>query len=115
MNVPGFAFNPIAIAVEETLIGFLIAVPVGPAAALCIRRSITVGAMAGYMTGIGAALGDAVFGAVAAFGLSFVEDFIAKREARLLGIGGVVLTIMGWTTMRHRPRSEEHTSELQSQ
>ena len=105
MQVPGFAFNPIALAIEGAIIGFMIAVPIGPAAALCIRRSITVGAMAGYMTGIGAALGDAVFGAVAAFGLSFVEDFVTRHEAWLLGIGGVVLTIMGWTTMRHRPRT----------
>ena len=45
MNVPGFVFNPIALAIEGTIIGFMIAVPVGPAAALCIRRSITVGAM----------------------------------------------------------------------
>lgn len=105
MQVPGFAFNPIGIAIEGAVIGFLIAVPVGPAAALCIRRSITVGAMAGYMTGIGAALGDAVFGAVAAFGLSFVQNFVAEHEAWLLGIGGVVLVIMGWTTMRHRPRN----------
>ena len=79
MQVPGFAFNPIALAIEGAIIGFMIAVPIGPAAALCIRRSITVGAMAGYMTGIGAALGDAVFGAVAAFGLSFVEDFVTKK------------------------------------
>lgn len=105
MNVPGFVFNPIALAIEGAAIGFLIAVPVGPAAALCIRRSITVGAMAGYMTGIGAALGDAVFGAVAAFGLSFVQRFVIEREAWLLGIGGLVLVIMGWTTMRHRPRT----------
>jgi threonine/homoserine/homoserine lactone efflux protein len=105
MHVPGFVFNPITLAIEGTLIGFFIAVPVGPAAALCIRRSITVGAVAGYMTGIGAALGDAVFGAVAAFGLSFVEEFVVRREAWLLGIGGTGLVIMGWTTMRHRPRS----------
>lgn len=105
MQVPGFVFNPIGIAIEGAVIGFLIAVPVGPAAALCIRRSITVGAMAGYMTGIGAALGDAVFGAVAAFGLSFVQNFVAEHEAWLLGIGGIVLVIMGWTTMRHRPRN----------
>ena len=90
MNVPGFVFDPIALAIEGAVIGFLIAVPVGPAAALCIRRSITVGAVAGYMTGIGAALGDAVFGAVAAFGLSFVEQFVTEREAWLLGIGGIV-------------------------
>ncbi len=105
MTVPGFVFNPISLAIEGAAIGFLIAVPVGPAAALCIRRSITVGAMAGYMTGIGAALGDAVFGAVAAFGLSFVQQFVIEQESWLLGIGGLVLVIMGWTTMRHRPRN----------
>lgn len=105
MAVPGFVFNPLSLAIEGAAIGFLIAVPVGPAAALCIRRSITVGAMAGYMTGIGAALGDAVFGAVAAFGLSFVQQFVIEREAWLLGIGGLVLVTMGWTTMRHRPRN----------
>jgi threonine/homoserine/homoserine lactone efflux protein len=105
MNVPGFVFNPIMLAIEGAAIGFLIAVPVGPAAVLCIRRSITVGAVAGYMTGIGAALGDAVFGAAAAFGLSFVQQFVTEREAWLLGIGGVALIIMGWATMRNRPRT----------
>src|SRR6516225_3070667 len=105
MAVPGFVFNPMMLAVEGTVIGFVIAVPVGPAAALCIRRSITVGATAGFMTGIGAALGDAVFGAVAAFGLSFVQHFVTAHQSWLLGIGGIGLVIMGWTTMRHRPRT----------
>ncbi|MBS0549546.1 MAG: LysE family transporter [Proteobacteria bacterium] len=105
MTVPGFTFDPLMLALEGGVIGFLIAVPVGPAAALCIRRSISVGAVAGYLTGVGAALGDAVFGAVAAFGLNFVQQFVASHEAWLRGIGGVVLVIMGWTTMRHRPRN----------
>src|SRR5262249_8836653 len=105
MNVPGFVYNPIGLAIEGFAIGFFIAVPVGPAAALCIRRSITVGAMAGYMTGIGAALGDAVFGAVAAFGLSIVQEFVAKRESWLLAIGGLGLGIMGLGTIRPRPRN----------
>jgi threonine/homoserine/homoserine lactone efflux protein len=105
MNVPGFVFDPITLAIEGTVIGFVIAVPVGPAAALCIRRAITVGALAGFLTGVGAALGDAVFGAVAAFGLSFVETFVARHEAWLRGAGGLVLLVMGWTTMRHRART----------
>ncbi|MFZ5780493.1 MAG: LysE family translocator [Pseudomonadota bacterium] len=105
MVVPGFEYDPISLAIEGAAIGFLIAVPVGPAAALCIRRSITVGAMAGYMTGIGAALGDAVFGAVAAFGLAFVRDFVTEHDGWLLGAGGIVLVIMGWSTMRHKPRA----------
>ncbi len=105
MRVPGFVFDPIALAIEGAVIGFLIAVPVGPAAALCIRRSIPVGPVAGYLTGIGAAEGDAVFGAVAAFGLSFVQDLVVEREAWLRGVGGAVLVIMGWTTIRHRVRT----------
>src|SRR5258707_1669702 len=88
MPVPGFVYNPMMLAVEGTVIGFVIAVPVGPSAALCIRRSISIGAVAGYLTGLGAALGDAVFGAVAAFGLSYVEQFVAQNEAWLRGIGG---------------------------
>jgi threonine/homoserine/homoserine lactone efflux protein len=105
MNVPEFVFDPLMLAIEGAVIGFLIAVPVGPAAALCIRRSITVGAMAGYFTGLGAAAGDAVFGAVAAFGLSFVEQFVARNEAWLRGIGGVILVVMGAATLRQHPRS----------
>ncbi len=105
MNVPGFTFDPLMLLAEGGVIGFLIAVPVGPAAALCIRRSISIGAVAGYLTGVGAALGDAVFGAVAAFGLNFVQQFVAAHEAWLRGIGGLVLAIMGWVTMRHRPRT----------
>lgn len=105
MSVPGFTFNPLMLAIEGSVIGFLIAVPVGPAAALCIRRSISVGAVAGYLTGVGAALGDAVFGAIAAFGLNFVQQFVAAHEAWLRAIGGLVLSVMGWTTMRHRLRT----------
>ena len=49
---------------------------------------------------------DAQMGSIfAAFGLSFVQQFVIEREAWLLGIGGLVLVIMGWTTMRHRPRN----------
>jgi threonine/homoserine/homoserine lactone efflux protein len=84
MDVPGFTFNPLMLFIEGSAIGFLIA---------------------GYLTGVGAALGDAVFGAVAAFGLNFVQQFVASHEAWLRGIGGLVLSVMGWMTMRHRPRT----------
>ena len=33
MHVPGFNYNPIMLAIEGAVIGFVIAVPVGPAAA----------------------------------------------------------------------------------
>lgn len=102
MTLNPFVFSPMTLAIEGSAIGFIIAIPVGPAAALCIRRAIAVGALAGYLTGVGAAAGDAVFGAVAAFGLSFVEQFVARNEAWLRGIGGIVLMIMGIATMKAR-------------
>ena len=44
------------------VLGFSIAAPVGPIGLLCIRRSITYGAMAGMLSGLGAATADGVYG-----------------------------------------------------
>ena len=38
------------------IIGFLIAVPVGPVGVLCAHRTITRGALAGFASGLGAAV-----------------------------------------------------------
>jgi threonine/homoserine/homoserine lactone efflux protein len=97
--------EPIYLGVEGAVIGFLIALPIGPAGILCIQRSISHGALAGYATGIGAAIGDAVFGGTAAFGLSYVAEFIARYEVWIRGIGGILLMWMGWSYFRHRPRN----------
>ena len=59
MTVTGI--EPIYLGIEGAVIGFLIALPIGPAGILCIQRAISHGAIAGYATGVGAALGDAVF------------------------------------------------------
>jgi threonine/homoserine/homoserine lactone efflux protein len=105
MSPADVAFDQLRLAIEGAVIGFVIAVPVGPAAALCMRRAISAGALAGYFTGLGAALGDAVFGAVAAFGLTFVQEFVMVHQAALRGAGGIVLVVMGVSTIRHSPRN----------
>ena len=51
-------------------IGFSIAAPVGPIGVLCIRRSLSEGRQVGLATGLGAATADAIYGCVAAFGLT---------------------------------------------
>lgn len=97
--------EPIYLGIEGAVIGFLIALPIGPAGILCIQRAISHGALAGYATGIGAAIGDAVFGGTAAFGLSYVAEFIAHYEVWIRGVGGMLLMWMGWSYFRHRPRN----------
>ncbi|HJQ55567.1 MAG TPA: LysE family transporter, partial [Vineibacter sp.] len=98
-------FDPILLGIEGAVIGFLIALPIGPAGILCIQRAISHGAIAGYATGIGAAMGDAIFGGVAAFGLSYVAEFIAHYEVWIRAIGGLLLVWMGVSYYRHRPRA----------
>ncbi|TWT15629.1 LysE family translocator [Reyranella sp. CPCC 100927] len=97
--------DPIYLGIEGAVIGFLIALPIGPAGILCIQRAISHGALAGYATGVGAAAGDAVFGGMAAFGLSYVAEFITHYETVIRAVGGVLLMWMGWSYYHHRPRT----------
>ena len=98
-------FDPILLGLEGAAIGFLIALPIGPAGILCVQRAISHGAIAGYVSGVGAAIGDAIFGGVAAFGLTYVAEFITRNEIWIRAIGGVLLVWMGWSYYRQRPRN----------
>jgi threonine/homoserine/homoserine lactone efflux protein len=51
------------------VIGFAMAVPIGPAGILCIRKTLAEGRSRGIMIGLGAATADMLCGSVAAFGL----------------------------------------------
>ena len=70
-------------------IGFSIAAPVGPIGVLCIRRSLSDGRAVGLATGLGAATADAVYGAVAAFGLTAISAALQSQEFWLRLIGGM--------------------------
>ncbi len=73
------------------VVGAVIAVPVGPVGILCVRRTIFEGRLAGLVSGLGAATADALFGVVAAFGLTFVSNWLTGWEAWLCAAGGVYL------------------------
>jgi threonine/homoserine/homoserine lactone efflux protein len=76
-------------------IGAIIAMPFGAVGMLCLQRAITQGLRVGLLSGLGAAAADAFYGAVAAFGLTFVSDFLAAHAALLQRAGGVFLVAMG--------------------
>ncbi|MCC7049703.1 MAG: LysE family transporter [Alphaproteobacteria bacterium] len=85
------------------LIGLAIAAPVGPIGVLCIRRSLAGGFALGFLTGMGAAAADGVYGAVAAFGLTAVSGFLIAQQKFLALGGGLALIWLGWRTARQRP------------
>jgi threonine/homoserine/homoserine lactone efflux protein len=80
-------------------VGFAIAAPVGPVGMLCIQRSLTKGVLYGVASGMGAAAADAIYGAVAAFGVSFVSDFLLREQYWFQLGGGALLIALGLYTI----------------
>jgi threonine/homoserine/homoserine lactone efflux protein len=85
--------------VKGIAVGFAIAAPVGPVGILCIQRSLTKGVLYGLVSGMGAAFADAIFGAIAAFGVSFVADFLDSERFWFQFGGGSLLLVMGCHTL----------------
>jgi threonine/homoserine/homoserine lactone efflux protein len=85
------------------IIGFSIAAPVGPIGILCIKRTITLGRIHGLVSGIGAATADAFYGSIAAFGLTFISNFLINQQAWLRIIGGAFLCYLGTKTFFSLP------------
>ena len=94
---------PITFLLKGLIIGFSIAAPVGPIGILCIRRSIASGRLHGFLSGIGAATADAFYGSIAAFGLTFISDFLIHQKFWLGMIGGLFLGYLGITTFLSKP------------
>lgn len=85
------------------LIGFALAAPVGPVGLLCIRRSIAQGRLAGFLTGLGAAFADGLFGLAAVLGLAAVTALVARHAGAFQFTGGLLLLLMGLALLRAQP------------
>jgi threonine/homoserine/homoserine lactone efflux protein len=77
------------------IIGFSIAAPVGPIGILCIKRTLSYGRWVGLISGLGAATADALYGCIAAFGLTFISNFLLQQQVWLRLIGGCFLCYLG--------------------
>ncbi len=94
------------------VLGFSIAAPVGPIGVLCIRRTLAQGRLAGLLSGLGAATADALYGAVAAFGLTVVTQLLVGQQNWIRLTGGAFLCYLGVRTFLARPA--EHAAPAQS-
>jgi threonine/homoserine/homoserine lactone efflux protein len=85
------------------LIGLLVAAPIGPIGVLCIRRTFAYGFSSGTASGFGAAVADALYGAIAAFGLTFISSFLLGHQTFLKFVGGFLLLYFGVKTFIAKP------------
>jgi threonine/homoserine/homoserine lactone efflux protein len=85
------------------LIGLSIAAAVGPISLLCIRKTLTDGRLAGFVSGMGAATADGLYGCVAAFGLTWVSETLVEGRLWLRLLGGLFLVYLGARTFSKKP------------
>ena len=85
------------------ILGFTIAATVGPISLLTIRRTLAHGRIYGLASGLGVALADATYGAIAAFGLTAISSLLVSGRVALGLLGGAFLVLLGWRTMTSRP------------
>ncbi len=84
--------------------GFILAATVGPMWVLCFRRTVTSGALTGFVSGMGIAVADGLYGAVAAFGLTAVSGFMLDQRLWIGLAGAVFLTFLGIKFLLAKPK-----------
>lgn len=89
-----FFLDEVSVFLRGLVLGVVIAAPVGPVGLLCIRRTLQKGIFAGMCTGFGAALADAIYAAIAAFGVTAALSLLAGMEKEIRFFGGTFLLIM---------------------
>lgn len=85
------------------LFGFLLAATVGPMWVLCFRRTLAQGALAGFVSGMGIAVADGIYGAIAAFGLTAISGFLLRYSVWIGLAGGAFLVYLGMKILLSNP------------
>ena len=101
---------PTSAFIQGVGIGFSIAIPVGPIGMLCLRRSLKDGRRVGLVSGLGAATADAIYGLIAALGISAVQGFLLDHRFALQLGGGIFLVFLGLRTVWTKPTSDATTA-----
>ena len=97
--------NYILLVVSGVVMGLVAAVPIGPVNLICIRRSFAFGPLNGFVSGLGAALGDGIFAAITGFGLTWIAQLIEGYATIIELLGGALLVWFGWRIFMAPPIS----------
>ncbi|WEK56017.1 MAG: LysE family transporter [Candidatus Cohnella colombiensis] len=82
------------------ILGISIAAPVGPIGILCIRKTLTQGKAFGFVSGMGAATADAIYGSIAALGLTIISNFLIEQSTWINVAGATFLLYLAYSTFK---------------
>lgn len=86
-------------------IGFAVALALGPVGLLVIRRTLDRGWVYGFLSGAGVATTDALYAAIAAFGLTAITAVLVGIDRPLGIVGGAVLVLLAIRSARGARRA----------
>jgi threonine/homoserine/homoserine lactone efflux protein len=95
--------NYVILVMSGVVMGLIAAVPIGPVNLICIRRTFAFGSLNGFVSGLGAALGDGVFAAITGLGLTWIAQLIEGYSSIIELVGGAILVWIGYKTFTHPP------------
>jgi threonine/homoserine/homoserine lactone efflux protein len=100
--------GPFEMALKGMVIGIVASAPMGPVGVLCVQRTLNKGRWYGFATGVGAAISDLIYAAIAGFGMSFVVDIIENPIIAywIKVAGSILLFIFGVWTFRSNPAQQ---------
>ncbi len=93
----------ILLLIHGIILGFSASVPLGPMGLICIQKTLNRGRFAGLVSGAGAAAADTFYAIIAAFGISFITDFIQREQFTLRIIGSIILILLGFKIFLTNP------------
>jgi threonine/homoserine/homoserine lactone efflux protein len=93
------------------LVGFAVAVPIGPMGLLCVQRTLTSGMKVGVSTGLGAVTVNVTYGGMILLGLDAFAPWLASGRRFLGVLGGLFLLwsaarlLLRRDTLKQRPEN----------
>ncbi len=96
----------LSLLIKGIIIGLIASIPLGPIGVICIQRTINKGRTSGFVSGLGAAVADAIFAAIAGFSLSYIINFIEERQLIIEFVGGIIVILLGLKTFYTNPVSQ---------
>ena len=94
------------------LTGFLVALPPGVMAIVCIQRTLSQSPKSGLISGLGATTGNTISAIIATFFLGIVLPFIDRNFETLKIVFGVLLILLGGSIFIKNPASQIRKSNV---
>ena len=88
------------------LTGFLVALPPGAMAVVCIQRTLSKSSKSGFISGLGATTGNVISATIATFFLGIVLPFIEKNFDILKTIFGILIILLGISIFIKNPAKQ---------